>query len=399
MTGFVHTDDAPGVAAEALDNLFWWMCDGARPSANAYQIVSGICERITAAGVPVDRFALFVYTLHPNIRGRRFSWTPSGGVEMLTADFSLFMTEEYHNNPLPRVIETGTAIRRRICDPATPRDYKILDELEADGFTDYLCQPLVFTTGEVQVASWSTRAPGGFSDAASEALERIRTPLARLTETYMLRLNAATLLSTYVGRQSGEEILLGRIRRGDTREIRAGIVFVDLKGFTELTNRHGGAEVMAILNRFYDAVAPGIGEEDGEILKFIGDGLLVIFPLGEDGEGAEDRAVARAVAAVEKGQMALAEAEAADGLGFRASVHLGTIQYGNIGSADRLDFTAIGPAVNLAARLLSKAAGLGADVVLSEAAAQRLEGRAASAGTVELKGFDAPQPVYTLAEK
>jgi adenylate cyclase len=384
-----------------IDDLFWWLCDGAPPSADARQIVGGICEKLTAAGVPVHRFALFIYTLHPNIRGRRFSWTPDNGLEVLSATFSVFTTEEYHNNPLPHVIDTKTPVHRKLCDPDCPEDYKILAELKQQGYTDYMCQPLVFTTGEVHVVSYSTKTPGGYDADAVAALERVRLPLARLTETYMLRLNAATLLSTYVGRNCGAQILHGRIRRGDTDILESVILFADLKNFTETSNRLGGKQVIELLNYFFDAVGPSLEEHGGEILKFMGDGLLAIFPIGEGDDVGQrcEQAVAAVVSArarLKEVNLVL-EAEGLPAADFRCSLHVGDIHYGNIGSANRLDFTAIGPGVNLAARLLAKASSLGEDVVVSQSVAAHLAGKARPAGKVDLRGFDAPQPAYSLS--
>ncbi len=384
-----------------IDDLFWWMCDGAPPSADARVIVQTIGDRLLAAGIRIDRFALFIFTLHPNILGRRFSWSPGGDVDLLTADFSLFDTDEYADNPLPDVIREKQPIRRKLADPECPRDYKILGELEAEGYTDYLAQPLIYTTGEVHVATWSTKVPGGYSDAAIAALEKIRLPLARLTETYMLRLNAAILLSTYVGRGTGGRILHGRIKRGDTEILRAVILFADLKGFTDLSNTLDGDRVIELLNVFYDAVGPEVEANGGEILKFMGDGMLAMFPVEETRRKAVCQAAIEALSAA-KTTLRAANRQTDRGnpeLDFRASLHVGDIHYGNIGSTNRLDFTAIGPAVNLAARLLSAASGLNCDLVVSADVAELLPDRTTKIGTVDLRGFDMPQPVHALTER
>ena len=143
---------------KAIDELIDWMVDGARPSANAHEIISGICKGLVAAGVPIDRFALFIYTLHPNMIGWRFTWTPEKGVERSEGPIGLFSTEQYTANPLPTVIARQISIRRRLADPDCPHDYIIIDELIADGFTDYLVQPIIYTTGETNAASWSSKA-------------------------------------------------------------------------------------------------------------------------------------------------------------------------------------------------------------------------------------------------
>ncbi|MGI9356631.1 MAG: adenylate/guanylate cyclase domain-containing protein [Rhizobiaceae bacterium] len=374
--------------AELMD----WMIDGARPSANARDIVTGICERLVAAGVPIDRFMLFIWTLHPNMAGRRFRWIKGDGVDVAEAPTGMFATEIYVDNPLPEVVGKQVAIRRKLEDPDCPEDYIIIGELREQGLTDYLAQPLVFTTGETNACSWSSAAPGGFSEGDVAVLDRVTRPLARLTETYMLRLNAASLLSTYVGRNSGDRILSGEVHRGDGEQITAVILFVDLKGFTALSNAMSGSEIVDLLNGAFDILVPPVERAQGEILKFMGDGFLAIFPY-EDDSGLR-HAARRTVAAVKKAQSAISTKRNGNAVAFRTAIHFGTFHYGNIGGASRLDFTAIGPPVNYAARLLSSAEQLACDHVVSEPLANLLGDCCEFAGSVELKGFEGPQTVY-----
>ena len=324
----------------AIDTLVDWMVDGARPSASAEDIVAGICGALRGAGIPVDRFALFIYTLDPLIVGRRYAWTPGQGVVVSQGKMGLFSTEDYLANPLPTVIEKRVSIRRKLFDPDCPRDYIIVGELVADGFTDYLAQPLVYTTGETNVVSWSTKAPGGFSEEAADVLHRVNGPLARLTETYLLRLNAATILSAYVGRNSGGRILGGEIHRGDGEEIEAAILFTDLIDFTSRTNTLDGPEIVALLNDVFDLMVPPVTEHGGEILKFLGDGFFAIFPY--EGADALGRSVVATSKAVTEAEAALAGSALGPRMAFRSAIHAGRFHYGNIGGANRLDFTAIG---------------------------------------------------------
>ncbi|WFE91976.1 adenylate/guanylate cyclase domain-containing protein [Roseibium porphyridii] len=378
-----------------LDDLFLWMLDGARPSADARAIVGGICDGLLEAGLPLERFALFIYTLHPNLQGRRFRWLKGEGVDQSDADMTAFDGAEYLNNPLPTVLKTGKMLRRKLCDPVCPDDFLILKEFRGEGITDYVVQPLFFTTGETHLVSWATKADGGFDDDMIAALEKIRLPLARLTETYMLRLNAANLLSAYVGRDSGYKILSGRVHRGDLEEITACVVFADLVAFTKFSNSASAAEVLARLNRFYDCLVPPIVARGGEVLKFMGDGLLAIFPISEK---LDDRSACEA---------ALEALREASGGGekpvfsdavppFRAAVHLGPLQYGNIGASDRLDFTAIGPTVNLAARILSSAILVNGQTVVSEKVAELSGISTIGAPTFELKGFERTQVIVPV---
>jgi adenylate cyclase len=377
---------------KAIEELIDWMIEGARPSASAHDIIDGICRRMVDAGIPVSRFALFIYTLHPNLIGWRFTWTPEQGVKRSEGKIGLFTTDEYLINPLPAVIEKQVSIRRKLADPAVPHDFRIVDELIADGFTDYFVQPIIYTTGETNAASWSTRAAGGFSDEAIAVLRHLNAPLARLTEAYLLRLNAATLLSAYVGRNGGEQVLRGRIHRGDGEEIEASILFTDMAGYTTLSNALSGPDVVAMLNDAFDLMVPAVESRGGEILKFLGDGFLAIFPHG-GGDGLARTAEAAREAVVEMDGK-VAEAPVGEKVRFRSAIHAGRFHYGNIGGASRLDFTAIGQPVNYAARLLGAASELGLERVASELVAPHLGIPAHLATTVELKGFSGPQPVF-----
>lgn len=368
-----------------ISELTDWMIDGARPSADAREIITDICEGLVDLGVRVDRFMLFIYTLHPNLQGSRFRWIKGEGVDAAHAKMGTFSQEIYTSNPLPRVVEKQVTIRRHLERADCPDDYIIVGELREQGFTDYVAQPLIFTTGETHACTWSSAQKDGFSDRDLELLAQVNRPLARLTETYMLRLNAAILLSTYVGRNSGHQILEGKVHRGDGEEIKAVILFVDLKNFTRLSNERQGTELVGLLNDTFDHLVPPVVERGGEVLKYMGDGFFAIFPYNEEEEIAD--ITRAAMDAVIEGGGALADDDIGSSVNFRAALHCGTFHYGNIGGADRLDFTAIGAAINYTARLLSAATDLGRDRVLSSDLARLVPERCKAAGTTELKGF------------
>ena len=377
---------------DSIDALTKWMIDGARPSADAREIITGICEGLLGLGVRIDRFMLFIYTLHPNLLGTRFRWINGEGVDIGHAPMGMFSQEIYTSNPLPRVVAEQVTIRRHLERADCPEDYIIVGELREQGFTDYLAQPLIFTTGETNACTWSSAQPGGFSDHDLEMLTVVNAPLARLTETYMLRLNAAILLSTYVGRNSGQHILEGRVHRGDGEEITAVILFVDLKNFTRLSNERKGTELVGLLNDSFDLLVPPVTSRGGEVLKYMGDGFFAIFPYKDSDEIAA--ITEAAMDAVIEGGEALNGETTGNGVDFRAAIHHGTFHYGNIGGADRLDFTAIGPPVNYTARLLSAAADLGCDRVLSTELAELVPERSIEAGSASLKGFEGKQTIW-----
>jgi adenylate cyclase len=371
-----------------------WLVEGARNVSRPEDVVAELCDRLVRCGLPLHRVAVFVRTLHPDIMGRRFVWRPGHPVEISQGSHDVLATDTFRRSPMPYVFETGQPVRRKVEDPDCPHDFNILEELRPEGVTDYLIQPLPFTSGEIHAISWTTTRPGGFRDSDLAALDAIRLPLARLAEIYALRRTATNLLDTYVGRHAGEHILHGRIRRGDSERIEAVILLTDLRGFTTLSDQLPGDQVLGLLNRYFDGLVPAIERHGGEVLKFIGDGLLAIFAVADDPKSACQAALAATLEAREA--LATANAERGDGPVLRQgmALHLGSVLYGNIGSAGRLDFTAIGPAVNLTARLETVARDLGRDLVVSAAFAAQSDAGLDSLGTFALRGFREPQEVF-----
>ena len=195
---------ADSSATESIRPVVDWLVDGARTVRQPQEVLAELCERLLGCGLPLHRVAVFVTTLHPNVMARRFLWRPSEGVLVTEAQYDIMATDTYGRSPVPVVFERAETIRRRLADPTCPNDYQILDEMRAEGVTDYVIQPLPFTNGEVHAVSWTTTRPGGFADDQIAALEAIRRPFARLAEVYALRRIATTLLGTYVGRGAGE---------------------------------------------------------------------------------------------------------------------------------------------------------------------------------------------------
>jgi adenylate cyclase len=376
-----------------------WLMWGARSARQAKDIMGEMCERLVACGVPLWRAAVFVRTLHPQITGRRFLWRLGAGVEVGELEFERLETAEYRESPVVRVYATMAPLRRRLRQASDATDFEVLQRLYAEGATDYLASPLLFIDGTVHVATWATRNPGGFTDEQIAALESIVAPLARVAEISALRRTATNLLDTYVGRHAGERILAGRVRRGDSESILAAIWLSDMRGFTALADRVSPDVLISLLNRYFDCQVPPILEHGGEVLKFMGDGLLAIFPL--DGDHKDLGAVcdaALAAANVAREQVsALSGArdiEGLDGLRFGLALHIGEVLYGNIGGGNRLDFTCIGPAVNLAARLEKLAGRLGRTMLVSEQFAQQCRSRLVAVGVHMLPGFSEEQRVF-----
>jgi adenylate cyclase len=383
-----HRDDARAVVD--------WLIDGARTAHAPQDVLGQLCERLVACGLPLHRVAMFVRTLHPGVMGRRLLWRAGEEVVVNEAEYAMLETDTYRRSPVRIVFASAQPIRLRIDAPDCPQDYGIVEELRAEGVSDYLIHPLPLTSGEVHAISWTTTRPGGFADADLAVLEAVRLPLARLDEIYALRRTATTLLDTYVGRHAGWRILQGHIRRGDIERIEAVIMLTDLRDFTTLSNRLPGDQVIGLLNSYFDCLVPPIERHGGEVLKLIGDGLLAIFGVAGDPAAACEAALAAAKEA--RTDIASRNVERREAgqplLRHGMALHLGDVLYGNIGSAGRLDFTAIGPAVNLTARLETLARDLGRDLVVSARFASHSPAPLNPLGTFRLRGFGEPQQVF-----
>lgn len=381
------------------EKLFEWLLDGVPGAKQAADVAERIGVDLVESGVPVNRLTVWVTTLHPTIVGRQFRWRPGGPATVADLTIPAQSSAAFQSSPVAVMTREKREIRQRIDDSLAPDKYPILHELRAEGFTDYLCAPLFFTSGEVHGVSFATRASGGFTDAHLDAMRHILRPLARIAEIFALRRVATNLLSTYVGHDSGARILSGRITRGDVETLRAVIWFSDLRGFTEMSSRCTPREIIEVLNQLFDCQVPAIEKHGGEVLKFIGDGLLAIFALdAASGALAVAARCADALAAAADSFAALDERNARESspIRFGLALHVGEIAYGNVGGSARLDFTAIGPAVNLAARLEGLTGKLDRRVVLSSDLAAHAKVPLVSLGEFELKGVPGKSSVFGL---
>jgi adenylate cyclase len=385
-----------------LQKITDWLIDGARSAGGPSRMMSETCERLVAAGLPLWRVGAFVRTLHPDIYGRNFIWRPGAEVEIGTVDFNIVDSQEFKASPISIVFAQGIEVRARADDPESAR-FPIIDDLRAEGATDYIALPLHFTDGLSHASSWTTKQPGGFTDQQVAALRSLVPALARVIEIIQWRRTSAILLDTYVGNRAGERILKGQIRRGHADTMHAAIWLSDLRGFTALSDRLPSETVVDILNNYFDCQVAAIREHGGEVLKFMGDGLLAVFPIDEYvGDvtqvcGHVLEAARESRASVEA--MHYPIGETVERFRFGVALHVGRILYGNIGGGNRLDFTCIGPAVNLAARLEKIAGKLNRTVVASAGFAGICAGGWDDLGEFPIAGFSKAERVYGLLDE
>jgi adenylate cyclase len=380
-----------------------WLIDGARSSSVATDLLADLCERLTAAGIPLWRTGLFVRTLHPDIFGRNFIWRPGEAVTIGQVDFDIQESLEFKASPLAIVFHETREVRCRV-DDAESQKYPFIHDMRAEGVTDYLAMPLLFIDGSVHASSsWTTKQPGGFTDGQLTALKSIVPPLTRLIEVISLRRTATMLLDTYVGTRAGERILGGQIRRGHTETMDAAIWLSDLRGFTALSDRLPAETVVEILNHYFDCQVAAIRAHGGEVLKFMGDGLLAVFPIAAR-DGRIQQVCSRVLEAARESRTSVhalqyPHGEAIERFRFGVALHVGKVLYGNIGGGNRLDFTCIGPAVNLAARLEKIAGRLHRTVVASEGFAGICAGGWEDLGEFPIAGFAKAERVYGLLDE
>jgi len=388
--------------ATELQEIQNWLINGTGSAASPSQLMAQACERLVQAGLPLWRVGVFIRTLHPEILGRSFIWKPGAEVEVDAVDFHFLNSPQFTQSPLRIVFQQGIEVRGRMSDPDSRR-FPFLDDMRAEGVTDYIAIPLVFLDGSVHASSWTTKRPGGFSDDEIAMMRAIVTPLARISEIVTLRRTATMLLDTYVGNRAGERILGGQIRRGHADTMNAAIWLSDLRGFTALSDRLPPETMVDILNQYFDCQVAAIRERGGEVLKYMGDGLLAVFPIDEYVDDARQVCGQVLDAARESragvGALEYAIGDAVEHFRFGVALHVGRVLYGNIGGGDRLDFTCIGPAVNLAARLEKIAGRLGHTVVASEGFAGICRDGWSDLGEFPIAGFSKAQRVYGLADE
>jgi adenylate cyclase len=380
-----------------------WMLHEGRANTRMREFGDDMCRRVVEAGIPLWRAFCAIRTLHPQIAASAYVWRRGEGTaERRTAQHGIEKTPAFAQSPLTQVTVTGRAIRRRLCDPTVELDYEVLKVFRREGGTDYIAMPMVFTSGEINCVSWLTDRPGGFTDAEIAGLADVAEMLTIIVETQTHRRIVRALLDTYVGHRTGERVLSGAVKRGDGETIRAVIWYCDLRGFTALSDALPRDLLLDLLNDYFGIMVNAVSAEGGEVLKFIGDGMLAIFELREG-----DSIVQRCAAALRAAHAARALVAArnpdrlAAGLAeirYGLALHLGEVTYGNIGAPNRLDFTVIGPAVNHATRIEKVAAKLDRRVVTSASFAAAADAPLISLGVHSLPGVVEPQEVFTLPD-
>lgn len=380
--------------------LLNWLEGPGRRLIETRSFVEALGEQLVEFGLPIDRITSAIPILHPQVRSSQVLWEPDKLVRERLWQLNDQNRHVFENSPLLPVYRGDGPIRVKITPEPEPSEFGIITELRAEGFTDYTALPAPFSDGTTKAMTFATRRPGGFEEADIAALMALMPQLSLLLEIQTLRRTTRILLDTYVGPTSGRRVLQGQIQRGQGEDIRAVLWFSDLRGFTELSDALSNEELIALLNDYFGALVVAVEAERGEVLKFIGDAMLAIFPIATASSG--KKAAQRALAAARAAKAKIKEINAArretrkPEIAWGLALHVGEVHYGNIGGEMRLDFTVIGPAVNLAARLQGLAGSLGESCVVSADIAALLKGAGdlRDLGEHGLKGVAQKQRVF-----
>jgi adenylate cyclase len=378
--------------------LSWLMTDGRR-TTDAKSFLESFAMRLIEAGVDVSRITTGVPVLHPQLYSYSGLWERGKGVTERLYRADAGQDAILSNSPIKSAYE-GSPFRSRLTAPAAEREFPILTELRRMGMTDYVVLPVPFSDGTNKAFSLATARDGGFSDEEFTLFTVMMPAVASNLEIQSLRRMARTLLDTYVGRQSGGRVLAGQIRRGMGETIRAVIWLSDLRGFTSLSESLPRDELIELLNQYFGPMCNAVEANGGEVLKFIGDAMLAIFPI-EDNAIAATRNALNAVQAARVAVNRENERRASAGsprIRYGLALHVGDVMYGNIGGDARLDFTVIGPAVNLTSRIESMCKNLDRSPLLSAEFARLSGVEAEYLGEFELKGVAEKQAIYGLSE-
>jgi adenylate cyclase len=401
-----------GVTGEEEAGIAGWLVDFALRSDDEAGLLGGFCDRLVAAGVPLLRVAAGSEAFHPTLDARGTRWNRGSGVrrEEYTREEAEANEEEWRQSPFFVLAETdATELRRRLGDNYEQGEFGLLDRfVRDDGMTDYLALAVPYGPGSTLgvvpglVVSYQTDRRGGFADPELALLRRLTRPFALACKGIAGVRTGRSLLETYLGADPARRVLDGAIVRGRAEPVQAVLWYSDLQGFTRIADTAPRDQVLELLNRYADCLVSTIGARGGEVLKFIGDGILAMFPLGEDHPCA--KALDAAGAAL-RNVDELNERRRGEGLPWtdvHLALHVGEVLYGNIGSRERLDFTVVGPAVNEVARIEAMCRSLDQRVVTSSAfaaaaaAAGDARSRLVSLGRYALRGVRRPEELFTI---
>ena len=379
-----------------------WLFDEGRLIKGDNEFVHGLADRMNDCGAPLDRLQITIRTLNPLIVGTSNRWMRSTGkTERIETGHGIVDSPRYIGSPLKQLFDTGEPVHQSL-DHLPEDAHSTYRDLAADGFTDYLALPVESAGGIFATITLGTRKRGGFSELDLENFLAIRDFVSPFLQVHSLRYLSESLLNTYVGKRTGEKVLAGMIKRGDAEVIDAALWFSDLRDFTGFSESMPPAVVLETLNTYFEQISDAVTPRGGEILRFIGDAMLIVFPIGPDFD--RQSACESALSAATEAQQVIAalngerRLQGLPQIDFGVGLNTGEVVYGNVGAPDRLDFTVMGPAVNRASRLESLTKHLGRSILFSQEFSACIDRPCSFMGMHNMKGIAEPAAVYALAE-
>jgi adenylate cyclase len=374
-----------------MTDLDRWLATYDPDDADPARLLSRFVTGLRDSGIAVFRASLWLPTAHPELWGTQVIWTEAG-VEVVRRDHGIADTPTFLNTPGEIIYKTRTTMRWRLDAPDEQLAYPMLREFKQQGGTEYLMVPFRSAMGEQPWVSLATRTPGGFSDEHFRRIEAACVHMAWKTRLAIAENATRSLLQVYLGPNAAEQVIAGQFRRGRSVAIKAVIWFCDLRGFTALGDRLPAAELVATLDRYFELVAAPIEQHGGEVLKFVGDAVLAVFPCAGDPPKA-------AAGAWNAAREVLGELDRLAPLKMGIALHVGEVLYGNIGGRSRLDFTVIGPAVNEASRVEALCKELGTPLLATGEFVAVLGAReqVRSLGLQTLRGVSRQTELFTAA--
>jgi adenylate cyclase len=388
-------------AEGGIDDTLAWLFSKGRFIVKPAEFIEALGRQLIDDGAPVWRVRFSCRTIHPLMAGWSVIWSADmAQAEITPARHEFRQLDSYIGSPLAEVVRTGTTYRRNLAELDEAVDHRVLFELKEQGATDYLALPITLSDGSLSTLTLVSDDNDGFTETHLDALERMALYMSPVLEVMVVRHIANAVINTYVGHRTGERVMDGQIRRGDGENISAAIWFCDLRDFTPLTETLQPQALLSLLNSYFEILSAAVVARGGEVLRFIGDAMLIVFPV--TGEVSRQRACENAVEAALQGISDMQDFNRnqvdSPQLRFGIGLHIGEVIYGNVGAPDRLDFTVMGPAVNRTARLEGLTKTLGVPLLMSSTFVSSIAADTVSLGYQRMKGVTEAQEVFALAE-
>ena len=381
-----------------------WLLDPTTSALEPSALLDGLAVRLAAADLDLHRISIWIPTKHPELWGHQLMWTPQGGPVVTRRSHEVSQSTDYVGTPAEALHNSGNSTLRCRLDREPDRNrFAMLAKMADAGATDYLLTSAEPRRRHGSWVSYATRRSGGFDDAQLAFLQLLTPVLALHIQLLAAHFATRSLLEVYLGRNAARRVIDGEFRRGTGTEIDAALWFCDMRGFTAMSDRLPARAVVGVLDRYFEHVATPIEEHGGEILKFIGDATLAVFPIGEvSADDACRRALAAAQAVLTRIDAWSSSEAGAIELGI--ALHTGRVFYGNIGGRERLDFTVIGASVNEVCRVEAMCKTLGERLLMTSAFAAALgdsavTGDVVSLGKHALKGVAQSQEILTMRRR